>query len=402
MQTNFPVEIQNTYEGHHAEQILRNCVHCGFCTATCPTYQLVGDELDGPRGRIYLIKKVFEGEKPTIKTLSHLDRCLSCRNCETTCPSGVEYARLIDLGRHFVEQRTRRPLLDKIKRDALHWLLSEPKRFALLYKLACKLNPVLPEYLRVHSPKPAPDATMATHERKVLLLEGCVQPTMQPNINVATRKVLDKLGISTVSLTQTKCCGAISHHLNKEQQALKTIRNNIDAWWPYIEDGCEAIISNASGCGITLKEYGQYLDHDPDYAEKAQAISKLVKDVSEIMTNDDLEHLKLTEAVKIAFHAPCTLQHGLKLADHVENILTKLGCECLPVNDSHLCCGSAGTYSILQPSFAQQLKHNKLDNLQQESPTYILTANIGCQHHLASESQVPVMHWIELVAKNIN
>lgn len=402
MQTRIPADIQNTYEGHYAEEILRTCVHCGFCTATCPTYQLLGDELDGPRGRIYLMKKVFEGEKPTIKTLSHLDRCLTCRSCETTCPSGVEYARLLDLGRHFVEARTHRPFIDNFKRNTLHWLLSKPKWFALFYKLACRLNPILPKMFRVHVPKPVTEPSLANHERTVLLLQGCVQPTLEPNINIATRKLLDKLGISTITLKETECCGAISHHLNKQRQALTTIRNNIDAWWPFVESGCEAIISNASGCGITLKEYAQYLDHDPAYASKAETISAMVKDISEIVTEDDLEKLRLSESVRIAFHAPCTLQHGLKLATQVEDLLKKLGCECLAINDSHLCCGSAGTYSILQPKLSQKLKQNKLENLQASSPEYILTANIGCQHHLNSDSQIPVMHWVELVAKYIS
>lgn len=402
MQTNIPEDILNTYEGHHADQILRNCVHCGFCIATCPTYQLLGDELDSPRGRIYLMKNVFEGEKPTRKTLLHLDRCLTCRSCETTCPSGVEYSRLLDLGRHFVEQRTQRTLFDKIKRNALHWLLSSPKRFELVYKLACKLNPILPKVLKVKVPRAVEEQPLNKQARTVLLLQGCVQPTLEPNINVATRTVLDRLGISTLSLEQTKCCGAISHHLSKQQQALKTIRNNIDAWWPYVNNGCEAIISNASGCGITLKEYGRYLDHDPEYADKANVISERVKDISEIITEQDIENLKLSDPVKVAFHAPCTLQHGLKLAAHVEGMLTKLGCELLPVNDSHLCCGSAGTYSILQPKLSQSLKKNKLENLQADSPEYILTANLGCQHHLNSESKVPVMHWIELIAQKLS
>ena len=402
MQTNIPADILNSYEGHHADQILRSCVHCGFCTATCPTYQLLGDELDSPRGRIYLIKKAFEGEKPTLKTLSHLDRCLTCRSCETTCPSGVEYARLLDLGRHFVEQRTRRPFIVNLKRNALHWLLSSPKLFALLHHLACKLNPVLPTAFRVPVPKPVTEPILEQHQRSVLMLQGCVQPTLEPNINVATRKVLNKLGINAISLKETKCCGAISHHLNKQQQALKTIRNNIDAWWPYVENGCEAIISNASGCGITLKEYGQYLDHDPEYATKAETISNLVKDISEIVTEQDIERLKLSEPVKISFHAPRTLQHGLRLSSYVEDMLGKLGCECLPINDSHLCCGSAGTYSILQPKLSENLKQNKLTNLQQPSPQYILTANIGCQHHLGADSKVPVMHWVELIAKGIS
>lgn len=401
MQTSIPDEILDTNEGQIADHILRTCVHCGFCTATCPTYQLLGDELDGPRGRIYLIKKVFEGEKPTTKTLLHLDRCLTCRSCESTCPSGVQYARLLDLGRHFVEQRTRRPLLDNIKRNVLHWLLSSPKLFKLLYKLAGILNPVLPGSVQVKSSESVVIHSSGKHQRKIILLQGCVQPTMEPNINSATIRVLDKLGIQTIIQRETVCCGAISHHLNKQSHALQTMRHNIDTWWPHISNGCEAIVSNASGCGVTLKEYAQYLEHDPDYAEKATVISEQVRDVSEIISDDDMETLKLPESVRVAFHAPCTLQHGLRLTSHVENLLGKLGCDLLPVADSHLCCGSAGTYSILQPELSQQLKENKLGKLEIHHPQYILTANIGCQHHLSSGSQIPVMHWIELIDKYI-
>jgi glycolate oxidase iron-sulfur subunit len=347
------------------------------------------------------MKKVFEGEKPTLKTLTHLDRCLTCRSCETTCPSGVEYARLLDLGRHFVESRTQRSLYQRLKRNALHWLLTRPRLFARLYRFVATLDPILPHSLRTgaHSTPAGVQVSGKQHTRSILLLQGCVQPAMAPNINTATQKILDKMGINTIILDEIECCGAISHHLNKQARALKTMRNNIDTWWPYIQDGCEAIVSNASGCGITLKEYGQYLDHDPEYAEKARTISKLVKDISELVTEQDIEKIKLPESIKIAFHAPCTLQHGLHLASHVEKLLTQLGCELLPVDDSHLCCGSAGTYSILQPKLSAQLKTNKLDNLQQYSPQYILTANIGCQHHLNSESNVPVRHWVEMVAE---
>jgi glycolate oxidase iron-sulfur subunit len=397
MQTCIPDEILATPEGKIADRILRTCVHCGFCTATCPTYQLLGDELDGPRGRIYLIKKAFEGEQPTTKTLSHLDRCLTCRSCETTCPSGVQYARLLDLGRHLVEQKTSRPFIDSINRHVLHWVLSSPKRFKILYRSARMLNPILPKAMRVSSPETAFIPSPGKHERKVILLQGCVQPAMEPNINAATIRVLDKLGIQAIINQDTVCCGAISHHLNKHSHALRTMRNNIDTWWPQINNGCEAVVSNASGCGITLKEYAQYLEHDSDYSDKARIISERVRDVSEIISDDDINRLKLPKTVRVAFHAPCTLQHGLRLSGLVEDLLTKIGCELLPVTDSYLCCGSAGTYSILQPELSQQLKENKLRNLNIHQPEYILTANIGCQHHLNTNSQVRVMHWIELV-----
>ncbi len=403
MQTKIPAEFLNTYAGEKANRILRSCVHCGFCTATCPTYQLLGDELDSPRGRIYLIKQMLEGEVPTRKTLTHLDRCLTCRSCESTCPSGVQYAQLLDIGRKIAEDNTQRPIFDRLKRQLLHWVLSKPARFKLLYNFGRKLNPILPAKFRIE-PAKQQDETFNTkkHVRKVLLLQGCVQPTLQPNINIATVKVLDHIGIEVTTLNEIECCGAISHHLNKHEQAQDTFRRNIDAWWPYINDGYEAIVSNASGCGITLKEYAVYLEHDPDYADKAKKISNMVKDVSEIISDRDLDRLKQTYHTKVAFHAPCTLQHGLRLAPRLEQMLLQLGFQLTPVTDSHLCCGSAGTYSILQAKLSQQLKQQKLTNLTRESPEYILTANIGCQHHLQQGSPVPVKHWIELVAENIN
>jgi len=406
MQTRIPKEILNTYAGERADRILRSCVHCGFCTATCPTYQLLGDELDSPRGRIYLIKQMLEGEVPTRKTLSHLDRCLTCRSCETTCPSGVQYAQLLDIGRKVAEDNTQRSIIDRLKRNILHWILSKPARFKRLYTLGSKFNPILPAKFRIELARPKNEIFKAQkHTRKVLLLQGCVQPTLQPNINLATEKVFDHIGIEVTTLNEIECCGAISHHLNKHEQAQRTFRHNIDTWWPYINDGYEAIISNASGCGITLKDYANYLEHDPGYADKAKKISSMVKDVSEIISDSDinqLNQLKQAKVTRVVFHAPCTLQHGLRLTTKVEQMLTVLGFQLLPVSDSHLCCGSAGTYSILQPKLSKQLKQQKLANLSNESPDYILTANIGCQQHLQQGNSIPVKHWIELIAENIN
>jgi len=402
MQTKIPKEILNTYAGEKADKILRSCVHCGFCIATCPTYQLLGDELDSPRGRIYLIKQMLEGKVPTRKTLTHLDRCLTCRSCESTCPSGVQYAQLLDIGRKVAEDNTRRPILDRIKRNILHWLLSNPARFKWLYNLGCRLNPLLPEQFRLAQGELSDKLFKAKkHTRKVLLLQGCVQPTLQPNINLATEKVLDHIGIEVTILNQIECCGAISHHLNKHKQAQATFRHNIDAWWPYINDGYEAIVSNASGCGITLKDYPNYLEHDPEYTDKAKKISSLVKDVSEIISESEITKLKQVKNTKVAFHAPCTLQHGLRLAPLLEQLLSQLNFQLVHVNDGHLCCGSAGTYSILQAKLSNQLKQQKLANLTSQSPDYILTANIGCQQHLQQGSDVPVKHWIELIADNI-
>ncbi len=403
MQTNLIDKYKNTLPGQRADQILRNCVHCGFCTATCPTYQLLGDELDGPRGRIYLIKQLLEGHDVSYKTLTHLDRCLTCRNCETTCPSGVEYGALIDIGRHFAEAAVKRPLLNKLKREALHWLLSKPVYFNRLYKLAARLDRYLPAFLRVvHHTRPVLNYQPTSQTRQVILLQGCVQPAMLPNINIATEKVLDHIGIGVIQVNAAQCCGAISHHLNKHEFALQTMRNNIDAWWPHIEKGCEAIISNASGCGVMLQDYAQQLADDPRYAEKAKTVSSLAKDISQIITPVDTDKLTLRKPHTVAFHAPCTLQHGLRLKMHVENLLELMGMELVPVNDSHLCCGSAGTYSILQPELSAQLKQRKLTHLLANKPEYIVTANIGCQHHLQSGTNLPVLHWVELIAENLS
>ena len=403
MQTNIPKEILNTYAGERANEILRNCVHCGFCTATCPTYQILGDELDSPRGRIYLIKQMLEGNAPTQKTMTHLDRCLTCRSCETTCPSGVKYAQLLDIGRKVAEDNTRRSIFDTVKRGFLHAILYRPTLFRFLYSIALKFNPLLPAKYRVLTPGKT-DIKPANKElpRKVLLLQGCVQPTLQPNINPATEKLLNHLGIQVTVLKQTQCCGAISHHLNKHKQADKTFKDNIDAWWPYLNDGYEAIVSNASGCGITLKEYVSYLEHDSEYADKAKFISSKVKDICELISGDDLEKLPKLAAINVAFHAPCTLQHGLRLATRVEDILQRVGIKLLPVKDSHLCCGSAGTYSILQAKISTQLKQRKLENLTRHSPEYIITANIGCQQHLQQGNPTPVKHWVELLAEAID
>ena len=403
MQTNLIDKYKHTRFGQRADKILRNCVHCGFCTATCPTYQLLGDELDGPRGRIYLIKQILEGHTVTNKTLTHLDRCLTCRSCETTCPSGVEYGQLVDIGRALAEEHVRRPLLNKLHRDLLHWLLSKPRLFGYLYRLASNMGRYLPAALRIApASSPLPSFTPTPLARKMILLQGCVQPSMAPNINLATRRVLEHIGIELIIVEQASCCGAISHHLNKHEAALQTLRRNIDAWWPHITAGCEAIISNASGCGVMLKDYAIQLADDPVYAKKAKTVSELVKDVSEIIRPEDISRLALKKSRKVAFHAPCTLQHGLKLKLQTETLLQNLGMELMPVKDSHLCCGSAGTYSILEPVIARQLQAAKLKHLLAHQPELIVTANIGCQHHLQSASPLPVLHWIEIIANELS
>ena len=399
MQTQLTEKYLQTPEGLEAESILRSCVHCGFCTATCPTYQLLGDELDGPRGRIYLMKQVLEGNEVTQKTQSHLDRCLTCRSCETTCPSGVQYGRLIDIGRDIVKQQVDRPFKEQILRKLLRIALPNPNVFKSLLALGRFFKPVLPDKLKNKIPlKPQISPWPATnHTRKMLVLDGCVQPHTAPETNAATARVLDKLGISLIRATRAGCCGAVSHHLSAPEEGLNYMRRNIDAWWPYVGEGVEAIINTASGCGVVIKDYGKLLEHDEVYADKAKTISSLAKDLSEILSKEDLSTLKVKNKQKIAFHSPCTLQHGQKIVGSVEQILNNAGYQLTGVVDSHLCCGSAGTYSILQSELSQQLLDNKLKSLQVDSPEIIVTANIGCQMHMATKADVPVKHWIELL-----
>jgi glycolate oxidase iron-sulfur subunit len=403
MQTRISEKYKNTTIGQEADRILRNCVHCGFCTATCPTYQLLGDELDGPRGRIYLIKQIMEGQQASRKTMLHLDRCLTCRSCETTCPSGVEYTHLLDIGRQQVEQSVSRPLYQRVLRFLLRKLMTNRSSFRQVARLASITNPLLPAQLRMHTNRRTlkPFVAATKHTRSVLLLEGCVQPVLSPDINEASRHLLDRAGYKVISASKVKCCGAISHHLNAEADALSIMKQNIDNWWPFIEAGCSAIVSNASGCGVTLKEYANYFRHDAHYADKAARVSALCKDISELLDDATIEQIRLTAKLTVAFHAPCTLQHGLQLKNHLTVLLTRLGFELQTVPDEHLCCGSAGTYSILNSRIARQLRRNKLRNLCRKDPQYILTANIGCQHHLQSGTHVPVKHWVEVLAQQI-
>ena len=402
MQTNLADFIKDTPQGQEADAILRKCVHCGFCTATCPTYQLLGDELDGPRGRIYLIKQVLEGKPATEKTQLHLDRCLTCRNCETTCPSGVNYGRLIDIGRDVVDQQVQRPFAQQLVRTALKEALPRPQLFGTAMKLGQAVRPLLPEVLRNKVPE-ARDAGVwptQSHARKMLLLDGCVQPSMSPSINAATARVLDKLGIQLQIAPKAGCCGAIRYHLNDQAGGLEDMRRNIDAWWPYIVAGAEAIVMTASGCGVTVKEYGHLLQDDPLYAEKAKRISELTKDLSEIMPvfEAELAHQLAGKITKrVAYHPPCTLQHGQQIRGKVESVLRACGIDVNLCADSHLCCGSAGTYSVTQPELSYQLRDNKLKNLEATSPEVIVSGNIGCLTHLQSGTETPVRHWIELI-----
>ena len=408
MQTTLADFIKGTPEGDEAEAILRKCVHCGFCTATCPTYQLLGDELDGPRGRIYLIKQALEGRPVTRKTQLHLDRCLTCRACETTCPSGVHYSRLLDIGRGVVEARVQRSPADAFARTALRKVLTRPALFGPLLMLGRAVRPVLPASLRRKVPPSIPEAAprpRGVHARTMLVLEGCVQPALSPATNAAAARVLDRLGITLVSAAQAGCCGAVSFHLEARDEALAFMRRNIDAWWPHVEDGAEAIVMTASGCGVMVKDYGYQLAHDPQYAAKAERISALTKDMSEVLTAEaqTLEGVltPLPQPTRVAFHSPCTLQHGLRLNGQVENVLTTLGYEVVPIRDSHLCCGSAGTYSLLHPEIARRLRNDKLDALTAHKPDHIVTANIGCQTHLQSGTPRRVRHWVELLAERL-
>ncbi|MBK1889791.1 glycolate oxidase subunit GlcF [Undibacterium sp. 14-3-2] len=402
MQTNLADFIKNTREGKEADDILRKCVHCGFCTATCPTYQLLGDELDGPRGRIYLIKQVLEGKVATEKTQQHLDRCLTCRNCESTCPSGVQYGRLLDIGRKVVEEQVPRSLKHRLIRSTLKTMLPTPWIFKPVMSLGQSVRPLLPKTLQNKVPvkQVAGVWPQQQHARKMLLLDGCVQPSMSPNINYATARVLNTLGIELIRAPKAGCCGAIRHHLNEQDAALNDMRNNIDAWWPYVESGAEAILMTASGCGVTVKEYGHLLAHDEAYAEKAQRISALTRDLSEVLPAFEtalVGRLQGKLKQRIVWHPPCTLQHGQQIRGKVEGLLKALGIDVQMCADSHLCCGSAGTYSVLQPELSYQLRDKKLHNLLATKPDMILSANIGCLTHLQSGTDTPVKHWVELI-----
>ncbi len=400
MQTFIAKDLIDTPEGKEANRILRSCVHCGFCTATCPTYQLLGDELDGPRGRIYLIKSLLEGKQATRKTQFHLDRCLTCRACETICPSGVEYGRLLDIGRQQIEAKVPRSFMDRVKRLVILKTLPYRPRISALVFCGRLLRPLMPaRYKKLFSkPDLVKKPRTLNHGRRVILFRGCVQSSLTPQTNRATARLLDKLGITVIETENEGCCGALPHHLG--QPATQFIKNNIDAWWPYIEEGVEAIINTASGCGVMLKDYAYLLRNDPAYARKAQKVSEMTGDISELFTSgetDKLVGMINNSTLRIAFQCPCTLQHGQKLKGRTEEILTGLGFKLCHVRDSVLCCGSAGTYSIFQPELSSTLREKKIRNLLAEKPDVILTANIGCQLHLQQSTEVPVKHWIEFL-----
>ena len=403
MQTQLAPQFLLSPQGQLGESILRKCVHCGFCTATCPTYQLLGDELDGPRGRIYLIKEVLEGKTPTEKTQQHLDRCLTCRNCESTCPSGVDYGQLLDVGRDIVEAAVPRPLFSRGVRWLLKMGLTSPF-FKPAYKTAQLLRPLLPKVLqaKITHARAAGTWPTAQHHKQVLLLEGCVQEAMMPNVNAATARVLSAISIQTIVAQEAQCCGALAHHLNDTERAQAQMKANIDAWWPWIEKGVSCIVMNASGCGVMVKDYAHVLRLDPLYAKKAQTISAMTLDICEVLEKeaDKLSPLLNPQVIKdfdqAVFHPPCTLQHGQKIKGRVEGLLKTLGFRLSdPAPEAHLCCGSAGTYSVLQPKLSNALKARKLNHLHNTPSQVILSANVGCISHLQSASHLPVEHWVE-------
>jgi glycolate oxidase iron-sulfur subunit len=400
MQTNLAAKIQQGRHAKTVESILRKCVHCGFCNATCPTYQLLGDELDGPRGRIYQMKQYFEGEPANSEMLKHLDRCLTCRACETTCPSGVKYSHLLEIGRESIEQELPRPWWDRTRR----WVIVRFINSGWLFKLAVRTGqafaPLLPSKLRQTVPfKQQPIArSEASHQRKMLMLAGCVQPALAPNTNNYAVNLLDRLGIEVIEPGVGMCCGAAAMHSSDPAYAMNQIRRLIDSWWPHIEAGVEAVVVTATGCGTSVQDFGRLLQHDPDYADKATTVSSLYRDLLEVVETEASE-IKPVDSrhQRIAVHTPCSMQHGLGINGRVERLLERAGYEICRVEDAHLCCGSAGTYSMLQPALATQLRANKIAALSVDRPEIIATANIGCQLQLAQGNDVPVVHWIELL-----
>jgi glycolate oxidase iron-sulfur subunit len=413
MQTKLADFIKDSSQGQEADAILRSCVHCGFCLATCPTYQILGDELDSPRGRIYLMKQMLEGQPVTQKTQLHLDRCLTCRACETTCPSGVRYGALVDISRNILEEQVKRDFQASVFRYALRKILPNALAFNALLKTGQVVRPFLPKNLKRKIPVKATYTKVwpaVRHVRKMLVLDGCVQPALAPSINVSTARVLDSLNISLIRAENAGCCGAVTFHLNAQQEGLDYMRRNINAWWPLVErKEVEAIVMTASGCGVTVKEYGHLLQRDPEYAEKAARISALTKDISEIL-HTELENITRLMSkqnadlnkTKLSFHSPCTLQHGMQIRGIVEKILMTAGFDLTLVPNAHLCCGSAGTYSILQPELSQQLLKDKIGALELGKPKQIATANIGCLMHLQSGTRLPIKHWIELLDERLS
>jgi len=406
MHTRLAPEFADNADAAEAGAILGRCVHCGFCTATCPTYQLLGDELDGPRGRIHLIKQAFEGGTVTADTRLHLDRCLTCRACETTCPSGVEYGRLLDHGRELVEQRAPRSFAARAGRRALAAFLTGPL-FAPLLRVGRALRPMLPAGIAARIPGTGSQGSwpQASHPRRMLLLQGCVHDALAPDVHAALARVLDRLGVTLLRTPQAGCCGALRHHLTQQEGARADARRNVDAWWPEVERGVEARVVAASGCGPMVRDYGRVLRDDADYAHRAARIASLVRDPAELLEPHLLQLQRSAgagAAQRVAFHSPCSLQHGLKIRGVVENLLRGLGADLVPVPEAHLCCGSAGTYSLLQPGLSRELAARKAEALMSSAPQVILSANVGCIVQIASQAKAPVKHWVTWVDERLS
>lgn len=399
MRTVIAPPLAGTPEGARAEKVVRACVHCGFCNATCPTYQVTGDELDGPRGRIYLMKQALEGGEVSRITQRHLDRCLGCRACETTCPSGVTYHKLYEVGRAYVEARVRRTPADRLRRFVIRKGVASPRLFGVGVLLGGAFRGLLPKALakKVPAYRPGRRPAGGAHPRRMLMLAGCAQSVVAGHFNAAVARVFDKLGITVEEAPEAGCCGALSAHLDAAEEARAFARRNIDAWWPRIQAGAEAILAASTGCSSYIKEYPDLLADDPAYAEKAQRVAALLKDPVEVLSVLPLTAARPPEEPRIAVQEPCSLQHGLRLGGRIEPLLRSLGYDPQPVADAHLCCGSAGAYSLLHPEMAGQLRANKLRNLTARDPGAIYTANVGCWMHLAEASPAPVRHWIEAV-----
>lgn len=404
MQTALADFIRDTPRGKRAEHILRTCVHCGFCTATCPTYQLLGDELDGPRGRIYQIKQILEGQPPSPIMQGHLDRCLTCRACETSCPSGVDYHLLLDIGREVIEELQPRPLRQRLQRKAMVWLFSDARRLGPVMAIARRLRPILPKGARskIMPLPPALPVPSVETTKHIVLLEGCVQPVLAPQINQALRRLLARLGIGVVNAPAVTCCGALPQHLSEPEKAREMARRNIDAWWPLLDAGAQAVVITASGCAAQVRDYPFLLEHDPNYADKAQQLAGLTRDPVEILANLDSQALAISPSrQRIAVHTPCSQQHGLKLGNAVEQLLQRLGYRLATVTETHLCCGSAGTYSLTQAQISRQLRERKLAALNIDRPDHIVTANIGCLEQLHEPGGTPVSHWLNLLEQDL-
>ncbi|MDO9236711.1 MAG: glycolate oxidase subunit GlcF [Aquabacterium sp.] len=422
MQTNLAPAYQSTPEGIKAQEVLRQCVHCGFCNATCPTYKLTGNELDGPRGRIYLMKQVFEGQVPTRTTQTHLDHCIGCNHCESTCPSGVQYHELLAVGQPVVDALVQRPWRERLLRWGLRTLMPSPW-FTPALKLGQTVRPILPAALQARIPArpplaaPAwPDPRKSLHTRRVLLLKGCVQPGLRPHIDAATARVLDAVGIRVVVASNSTCCGAVQGHMGDVDGAKVRARRNIDAWWPYIDSQTpvEAIVINASGCGAWVKDYDKLLADEPAYAAKAKRVAALARDPGELLASwMPVLQRKLAKRAKtglgsLTFHPPCSLSHAQKLssaakAGPIETGLRELGFEVkLAAQDSHQCCGAGGAYSVLQPELSMQLRDLKVKALDATAPHVIASANIGCIVHIQSGTNTPVKHWLEVLADALN